>query len=214
VSHLVLYGTRAGALLDHAAWSAMRDLMLADRELSRRAMAAVALEGASAEDIEAFTRLSLAAASTEVAIALQDAAMAHDFRSVLDQIRVPTLVIQRRDDPFVSSEEARWMATRIPGATLEILDGAAHVHVVGDSGAIADRVNAFTSGGPGRKSAQLTQRECEVLELVADGCTNAEVAERLVLSVRTVERHLLNSYTKLGVRGRAEATAAWLTSHR
>jgi DNA-binding NarL/FixJ family response regulator len=138
--------------------------------------------------------------------------MAHDLRDRLDQIRAPTLVIQRRDDPFVSVEEARWLATRIPGATLEVLDGASHVHVVGDSAAIADRINAFTSGGPKRRTAQLTERESEVLQLVTEGCTNAEAADRLVLSVRTVERHLLNAYTKLGVRGRAEATAAWLTS--
>ena len=50
----------------------------------------------------------------------------------------------------------------------------------------------------------------QVLRLVAEGCSNAAVADRLVLSVRTVERHLLNVYAKLGVRGRAEAVAHWL----
>jgi pimeloyl-ACP methyl ester carboxylesterase len=214
VSHLVLYATRAQALTDSDTWAAMRDLMLADWILSRRAMAAVALEGASAEDIEAFARLGQEAASPEVTIGLQDAAMSHDLRSVIDQVRVPTLVVQRRDDPFVSVEDARWLATRIPGATLELLDGSAHVHVVGDSAAIAERINSFGAGGGGRRTAQLTAREREVLQLVAEGCTNAEAAERLVLSVRTVERHLLNAYTKLNVRGRAEATAAWLTADR
>ena len=42
---------------------------------------------------------------------------------------------------------------------------------------------------------------------MAEGCTNRQVAERLYLSVKTVERHLLNAYTKIGVRNRAEATA-------
>lgn len=214
VSHLVLYGTRAGPLTDPQTWSAMRDLMLADWVLSRRAMAAVLLDGASAEDIEAFSRMSLESATREVAIGLQDAAMAGDIRASVGEIKVPTLVLHRRDDPIVSLDEARWLATHIPGASLELLDGAMHVHTVGDSATVADRICAFTAGGPGRRTAQLTDRESEVLQLVAEGCTNAEVADRLVLSVRTVERHLLNAYRKLGVRGRAEATAAWLSADR
>jgi DNA-binding CsgD family transcriptional regulator len=53
--------------------------------------------------------------------------------------------------------------------------------------------------------AGLTAREAEVLRLVAEGATNAQIAERLYLSVKTVERHLLNAYRKAGVRNRAEA---------
>jgi DNA-binding CsgD family transcriptional regulator len=53
--------------------------------------------------------------------------------------------------------------------------------------------------------AGLTSREAEVLRLVAGGATNKEVATALYLSVKTVERHLLNVYAKLGVRSRTEA---------
>ncbi len=52
----------------------------------------------------------------------------------------------------------------------------------------------------------LTPREAEVLRLVAEGLTNAQVAERLFLSPRTVDRHLNAVYTKLGVENRAAAT--------
>lgn len=71
--------------------------------------------------------------------------------------------------------------------------------------AIAARAQAYlgTSGQP----AGLTEREAEVLRLLAAGCTNAEMAERLYLSVKTVERHLLNAYRKARVRNRAEAAA-------
>ena len=55
--------------------------------------------------------------------------------------------------------------------------------------------------------ANLTSREVEVLTLVAQGLRNAEVARRLVLSERTVEHHVSSILRKLGVRGRAEATA-------
>ena len=53
----------------------------------------------------------------------------------------------------------------------------------------------------------LTQREVEVLRLVAAGSTNREIAEKLVLSIRTVERHIANTYSKIGAHGRADATA-------
>ena len=53
----------------------------------------------------------------------------------------------------------------------------------------------------------LTVRELEVLRLIAAGQTNKEIAEQLVLSVRTVERHINNLYAKIGARGKADATA-------
>ena len=59
----------------------------------------------------------------------------------------------------------------------------------------------LTRGNP----AGLTARQVEVLRLVADGRTNAEIAERLVLSVRTVDTHVGAVLAKLGVATRAEA---------
>ena len=50
----------------------------------------------------------------------------------------------------------------------------------------------------------LTGREREIADLVADGRTNREIAEQLVLSTRTVEAHLRSIYAKLGVRSRVE----------
>jgi non-specific serine/threonine protein kinase len=53
----------------------------------------------------------------------------------------------------------------------------------------------------------LTPRELEILQLIASGLSNREIAGRLVLSVRTVERHITNLYGKIAVRGKAGATA-------
>ena len=55
--------------------------------------------------------------------------------------------------------------------------------------------------------AGLTSRETEVLRLVAQGQSNKEIAAELVLSVRTVERHITNLYGKIDARGKADATA-------
>jgi len=60
---------------------------------------------------------------------------------------------------------------------------------------------------PRPRPAGLTGREIEVLRLIASGLTNRAIGEELVLSERTVERHITNAYTKIGARGKADATA-------
>ena len=58
-----------------------------------------------------------------------------------------------------------------------------------------------------RSSVPLTDRECEVLRLVATGRTNKEIAAVLVISQHTVGRHLQNIFMKVDVSSRAGATA-------
>ena len=53
----------------------------------------------------------------------------------------------------------------------------------------------------------LSQREVEVLLLIASGSSNREIAAKLILSIRTVERHITNIYGKISARGRADATS-------
>lgn len=52
----------------------------------------------------------------------------------------------------------------------------------------------------------LTLREVEILRLVAAGMTNRQTAERLGLSIRTVDAHLRSIYAKLGIKSRSAAT--------
>lgn len=210
LSHLVLYGTRASALTRGETWVAMRSLILADWPVAARSIAAVVTRGSDPDDVDRFAELFMMAATPETIVALQDGVLEHDVTELLGEVGVPTLVLHRRNDALVSCDEAIALAARIPGARLELLEGDAHVHSVGDAGALAERICAFTAGSGRVPAAHLSAREIEVLDLVASGHTNAEVAAQLVVSVRTVERHLLNAYTKLGVHGRTEAVSRWL----
>jgi DNA-binding NarL/FixJ family response regulator len=78
---------------------------------------------------------------------------------------------------------------------------------------VASRVLSFFAAGPRQGPAvldpfpTLTEREREVLSLVADGLTNGEIARRLVVSDKTVRNHVSNVFAKLHVTGRAEAVA-------
>jgi DNA-binding NarL/FixJ family response regulator len=69
--------------------------------------------------------------------------------------------------------------------------------------ALAARVAARSTTHP----TGLTQREIEVLRLLAAGYSNREIGDALSMSVRTAERHLNNIYVKTNARGRADATA-------
>jgi DNA-binding NarL/FixJ family response regulator len=85
------------------------------------------------------------------------------------------------------------------GATLERAAATSTLTRLGVTDAVARKTPVVLPDG-------ITRREAEVLALVAQGLTNREVADALVLSERTVARHLANVYTKIGVTSRTAAT--------
>ena len=61
----------------------------------------------------------------------------------------------------------------------------------------------MTTGDPGDPlNISLSAREIEIIELVAEGLTNQEIADRLTISKRTVDNHVSNVFTKTGSKNR------------
>ena len=135
-----------------------------------------------------------------------------DFRAALVALRQAQQVWQELEVPY---EAARvrvllGLACRALGdddtATLEL---EAARGGFADLGAVPDlaRVDALTRRTSPINGHGLTPRELEVLRLIAAGKTNKAIAAELVLSERTVERHVSNMFTKLGLSSRAAATS-------
>ncbi|HEX5736027.1 MAG TPA: alpha/beta fold hydrolase [Blastocatellia bacterium] len=85
-------------------------------------------------------------ASPGAALALTQMNAEIDVRHLLPSIRVPTLVIHRKEDRCLRVEEGRYVAERIPGAKLVELEGQDHLPFVGDQDAILDEVEEFLTG--------------------------------------------------------------------
>ena len=127
--------------------------------------------------------------------------------------QVAVLVITMFDDDTVfAAMRAGARGYLLKGAeaeeTLRAVRAVAHGEAI-FSPAIADRIMDYFAHAP-RPSSQvifpeLTEREREVLTLIAQGLTNRAIAERLVLSEKTVRNHVSNIFSKLQVADRAEA---------
>jgi DNA-binding CsgD family transcriptional regulator len=103
----------------------------------------------------------------------------------------------RLPDPLTS-----WLRERRKGATSEPLRVDA-----GDQALLVELVDGALLLEERRRMPLLTRRELEILDLVAEGKTNAEIAERLWVSPLTVRKHLENVYARLGVHTRTAAAA-------
>jgi pimeloyl-ACP methyl ester carboxylesterase len=93
------------------------------------------------------------AASPAAAVALTRMNSQADIRDILPTIRVPTLVIHRKDDVCLRVEEGRFVANRIPGARFIELPGSDHLPFVGDQDAILDAVQRFLEPADHREAS-------------------------------------------------------------
>jgi len=130
-----------------------------------------------------------------------------DLRQQLSELKTPVLVLHRRDLQFPSVELARQVAAGCPTARLVLLDGNALMPFFGDSGPVLAAIEEFLKEPDDSRPDGLTERELEILALLAGGASNEGISRDLSISTRTVERHIGNIYLKIGAHNRAEATA-------
>jgi len=152
--------------------------------------------------------LGAMAAHARAAVALAGG----DARTALVALRHAGVVWQELDAPYEAAR-ARvqvGLACRAQGdeeaAALE-LDAARDAFARLDAGPDLARVEALTRSAAASATHGLTARELQVLRRVAGGETNKAIAAALVLSERTVDRHVSNILTKLRVSSRSAATA-------
>jgi hypothetical protein len=91
-------------------------------------------------------------ASPGAALALTRMNAEIDIREILPSIRVPTLVLHRREDQCLKVEEGRFVASRIPGALFVELPGDDHLPFVGDQELLLDEIERFVTGASPRAS--------------------------------------------------------------
>lgn len=135
-----------------------------------------------------------------------------DVAALARQVRAPTLVCHVRGDSMVPFEQGRRLAGMIPGAVFLPLEGKNHVLQSSDRAwpefvsALHDFLgDADKSETTDRRFAGLTHRERAVLDALAQGLSNAEIAQRLSITPKTVRNHVSRILGKLGVASRAQA---------
>ena len=168
--------------------------------------------GATAEQMDWFNELCRKTTSPENAAELMEARAEIDVTGLLPRVRTPTLVIHSRDDVVVPIAQGRLLASGIAGAQYVELDSRNHILLAHEPAWLRfqEALLAFCgldarARGEGAAFEALSSREREILTLLTNGLSNAEIAERLALSEKTVRNHVTHVFDKLGVWTRAQA---------
>ena len=227
VTRLAFYGSYAGAQVDaspeelelDAAFQALIKVGWA-RPTSefRRVFTSLMIPGGTEEQMRWIDDLQRMAVDADTAVLARSQRQVTDSSGRLSELDLPTLVLHSRGDQMNGFEHSRYLAASIRGARLVALESNNHI-VLSDEPAwrvflreiteflAPDRVAAPAAVADDVASV-LSPREVDILKLAAEGRDNDAIAAELVLSVRTVERHLQNAYAKLGLQGRTARTAA------
>ncbi len=224
VSNLILYGAFARGRLKRNPSAQDLDeanIMLKLVELGcgrenpafRQVYTTLFIPESTSEQFSWFSDLQRMSTSPENAVGLIRGFDAMDVSDLLPKMSCPTLVLHARNDGRVPFGEGRMIASTITGAEFVPLESRNHIlleHQPAWKQFFAEIARFIHGRGPGEGSAGMgfaepTEREREVLELIARGLDNAEIASQLSVSAKTVRNHINSIFNKLGASNRAQA---------
>ena len=206
VGRLVLYGgwARGADIGTPTVQEHIVGLVTAHWGLGADVLTDIFLPDASAGTRAALSAYQHQAATPATAAALLRLCYRIDVTASLAGVRVPTLVLHREHDRAAPLDQARLIASGIPGALLEVLPGRSHLPYGGDTARLVRSIRTFL-GLPteqGMTPPSLTRRQQQVAALVAQGLTNRGIGDALGIDERSAEGHLERIRLRLGLRSR------------
>ena len=132
------------------------------------------------------------------------------IRTAVPSTAVLVLTMHDDDDTVFAAMQAGASGYLLKGAEQQEIADALRAVVAGQAifgPGVAQRVLGYFSAAPRSAPAfpELTDREREILDLIARGASNGQIATRLVLAPKTVSNHISSIFAKLAVAGRSEA---------
>jgi len=171
----------------------------------RQFFASQFMPGASLEQLRQMAELQRVSSSPTDATRILRAYYEIDVSAQVPRISCPALVLHARGDLRVPFEEGRAVAAMIPGARFVPLDSDNHILIENEPAfaRLFEEMRGFLGSAP--SFGGLTAREAQILEQIAQGLDNAQIAARLELSEKTVRNHITSIFDKIGVESRAQA---------
>ncbi|MEO9136483.1 MAG: alpha/beta fold hydrolase, partial [Casimicrobiaceae bacterium] len=222
VEKLVLYGAYARGVLKRGLGPRQREELDATTKLIelgwgrenpafRQMFTSLFLPDGTPEEVDSFNRLQQVSASPEAASRMVRGYAEIDVQAQAPHVRCSTLVIHGHGDARVPFDEGRLVASLIPGARFLPVQSRNHMMLAREPAwqSLVDELRAFLDPASTHVTAKpftdLTRRQRELLDLIAEGCDNDDIARRLCLSNKTVRNHITRIFAKLQVTTRAQA---------
>lgn len=227
VTRLVLYGGYARGRfhrdLDEQGWIEAESLIHLIRvgwgkenPAFRQLFSTLLMPEADLDQMISLNELAHISATPENASKMERAFFGIDVRRLAPNVTAPTLVLHPRQDASIPMEESRLLAALIPGARFVQLESRNHILLEQEPawGRFLSEVRSFLGAGADAPEPplpaqavfpELTPRERDVLEMIAQGLDNTEIAGLLVVSQKTVRNHISHIFQKLMVRNRSQA---------